>query len=1006
MTGKQIRLLGLHGLVWGVFLAGVSWAQGQSKTVVVRAERHVVVPPLREIVPISAESGQLSSLPEDDDVLRMRGPSATGPVQDLVLQRPSAETALSPAASLSTNSGLNILGLGTGFPSFNINNNTSDPNGAVGPTQFVQFVNDSFVVFNKSDGSVAYGPAKGYTLWQTLGGPCAASPNLDEIVQFDKLASRWVMMMPVFTAPQYFCFAVSTTSDATGGWNLYSFEEPGNSICHCRMQPDYPKVGVWPDGYYLTYNQGWNGNFEGPAACVVDRNSMLNGAAATMQCFNSISAAYGTLLPADVDGATPPPAGTPEYYLNFDYGNDQSLDLWNFHVDWTTPANSSFTGPTNIPVAAFTEACGETFTELNYTTGACIPQAGTTQGLDSYGDRLMYRLPYRNFGDHQSLVASHAVTTGTNGSQTGIRWYELQNTGSGFGLFQQGTYAPDSNYRWMGSIAMDKAGDIAMGYSVSSATTSPSIGYTGRVPSDPSGQMESEIDVLSSAGIPHGSRTNNFRWSDYSSLAIDPTDDCTFWYTAEYMPTNGGNWSTRIASFSFPSCTQTSSLTVSEVGQGIVTSTDGTINCTNGSGTCHATYANGTSVTLNATPASGWTFSQWSGACSGSNPCNVIMNSNLNATATFLQNFTLTVSEVGQGTVTSLDGQINCTDSSGSCSAVYVSGTTVTLNATPASGFTFSGWTGACTGGNPCELLMKSNQTPTANFVPIGPNYTLTVSETGQGTVTSTDGAINCTNGSGTCSAIYASGSPVTLNATAATGSTFIGWGGSCSGRNSCNVMMNGNLTARATFVTTPSWAIVRKATKAGAITSITIPATGAGHLIAVALIFNGTTSVASISDNAGNVYVSAGARAAAGAASVEMWYALNSVAGATVVTSTFVGAPTSVEISTWEVSGVLSLPPDTTNTAVGTINSNNVPGAAVTTTQAGDFVISVLVGLGGTSFSSMSTGNEFTLDFKTYGNGWAHITSNASSVGTHQASWFTSTPTGGFVASTVAFAP
>jgi hypothetical protein len=771
------------------------------------------------------------------------------------------------------------------------------------------------------------------------------------------------------------------------------------------MMTDYPKLSVWPDGYYLSYAQIWNGNYEGPAACVFDRNSMLSGSAATMQCFLKTGSSNGFMLPGDWDGTTPPPAGSPAYFLNFD-GNEQSLDLWQFHVDWANPANSTFTGPTNIPVAPFTEACGETVVEFNYTTGNCIPQAGTTVTLDSYGDRLMYRLAYRNFGDHQSLVANHTVATGTSGSQTGIRWYELQNTGSGFGLFQQGTYAPDSNYRWQGSIAMDKAGDIVLGYNVSSATMSPSIRYTARVPSDPLGQMENEVDILSAVGITPNSRTNNFRWADYSSLAIDPTDDCTFWHTTEYMPASTTiYWGTRIASFSFPSCTQTSSLTVIEVGQGTVTSTDGTINCTNRSGTCNAPYANGTAVTMNATAASGWTFSGWSGACTGSNPCSVVMNSNLNATATFLQNFTLTVTEVGQGTVASTDGLINCTNGTGTCSAVYTSGTSVTLNATPRSGFAFSGWSGACTGGNPCNLVMNSKLTATASFVTSLPNYTLTVSETGRGTVTSTDGAINCTNGSGTCSAVYVSGTSVTLNATPATGQTFMGWSAPCSGRSSCSVVMNSNLTAPATFVTTPAWAMVHKTSKAGAITSITIPATGSGHLIAVALMFNGGTSVTSISDNVGNSYVSAGARTGSGANSVEIWYAQNSIAGATLIAPSFVRQPTSLEIATWEVSGVLSLPPDATNTVVGTVTLNNTPGAPVTTTQAGDFMVSVLFALN-TIFTSISTGNEFTNDFTNFGNGWAHITSNASSAGTHQASWFTSSPTGTYCSSTVAFAP
>jgi hypothetical protein len=795
----------------------------------------------------------------------------------------------------------------------------------VGSTQFVQFVNDSFAVFNKSNGGLAYGPAHGNTLWQALGGGCAANPNLDEIAQYDKLANRWVMFMPNFYSPSLLCVAVSMTSDAVnGGWNLYAFQPPVNTtLCNCRMMTDYPKLAVWPDGYYLSYNQIWNGNYEGPAACVLDRNSMLNGGAATMQCFLKTNSSYGSFLPGDLDGTIPPPADSPAYFLNFD-GNDQSLDLWKFHVDWTTPANSTFTGPTNIPVAAFTEACSETAVEFNYTTGDCIPQAGTSVTLDSYGDRVMYRLAYRNFGDHESLVANHTVTTGTNGSQTGIRWYELQNTGSGFGLYQQGTYAPDSSYRWMGSIAMDKVGDIALGYSVSNSTMSPSIRYTGRVPTDSLGQLQSEIDILSSASIAHGSRTNNFHWADYSSLAIDPMDDCTFWYTTEYMPTNGGNWSTRIASFSFPTCKQNSTLTVTEVGQGTVANTDGKINCTNGGGTCSASYAIGSAVTLNATAASGWTFSGWSGACSGGNPCNLVMNSNLTATANFataVPNFTLTLNEVGQGTVISTDGTINCTNSSGTCSAVYVSGSSVTLNATAASGWTFSGWSGACSGGNPCNLVMNSD------------------------------------------------------------------------------------LTAKATFVTTPSWAILHKTSKAGQITNITIPATGIGNLIAVALMFNGTTSVASISDTAGNTYVSAAARCARSNNSVEIWYAVNSKSGATVITPTFVVSPTHVEITSWEVSGVLDVAPDAKNIASGNITTNNTPGAAVNTTQIGDFIVSVMLALNA-NLTTISSGNEFTNDFTTFGNGWAHITSNSSSAGTHQASWFTSVPQGGYCASTVAFAP
>ncbi|HUD65746.1 MAG TPA: hypothetical protein VMQ17_14250 [Candidatus Sulfotelmatobacter sp.] len=633
MGKMQIRL-GSWILASGVLLAGVTstWAQGESHAVVVKAARRALSSPLSQIAPLPpASSGR--PFDPDDDALPLRTPRATKPVRDAALQS-SPEQAISSALTpLSTNSaGLNILGLGNGFTGFTDQANVPDANVAVGTTQFVQWVNESFAVFNKSDGSLASGPFNGNTLWQNLGGPCAANDNLDPIVQFDKVANRWVMMMPVFLEPQYLCIAVSKTADATGQWYQYGFEEATNSLCGgCRPFMDYPKLGVWPDGYYITYVQGdSSNNFIGTGACVADRNSMLTGAPATIQCFTQIGTAYGALLPADVDGTTPPATGSPEYFLSFDY-NDRSLDLWQFHVDWTTPANSTFTGPTNIQVAAFTEACGETVVELNYaSTFACIPQAGTPQMLDSYGDRLMYRLAYRNFGAHESLLANHTVNTG-NGTQTGIRWYELQNTGSGFGVYQQGTYAPDSSYRWMGSIAMDRAGDIALGYSVSDSTIGPTSRYTGHVPGDPLGQMESENDVLSAASVTAGSQTLTYRWGDYSSMAIDPTDDCTFWYTSEYVPTTGSQWSTRISSFSLPSCTSPT-LTVTVAGTGTVTSTPAGINCPT---QCSSSFPSKTSVTLSAAAASGSSFGGWTGPCSGTAACTFAITSGLTVGATF-----------------------------------------------------------------------------------------------------------------------------------------------------------------------------------------------------------------------------------------------------------------------------------------------------------------------------------------------------------------------------------
>jgi hypothetical protein len=246
------------------------------------------------------------------------------------------------------------------------------------------------------------------------------------------------------------------------------------------------------------------------------------------------------LLPSDLDGSTPPPAGAPNYVLHVDTGK---LQLWRFHVDWVSPSKSKFSGPISVPVAAFTPAC--------IGGSICIPQPGTTQKLDSLGDRLMFRLAYRNFGDHESLVVNHSVVAGTS---VGVRWYELRQPGTTPVLYQQGTYAPDSSYRWMGSIAQDHAGNIALGYSISSKTIFPGIRYTGHLTTDPLGEMgQGEGTIIDGAGSQNGGL---YRWGDYTAMAVDPTDDCTFWYTNQYLMLTGSfNWSTRIASFKFASCT-------------------------------------------------------------------------------------------------------------------------------------------------------------------------------------------------------------------------------------------------------------------------------------------------------------------------------------------------------------------------------------------------------------------------------------------------------------------
>jgi hypothetical protein len=283
-------------------------------------------------------------------------------------------------------------------------------------------------------------------------------------------------------------------------------------------------------------------SFSGSRLCAYNRSAMLTGAAATQQCFQ-LSSSYGGVLPSDLDGSTAPPAGSPNFMVNF---GTNSLRLWRFHVDWANTANTTLTGPVNIPVASFTPACSG---------GACVPQSGTNQKLDSLADRLMFRLAYRNFGTYEALVVNHSVKVGTqrNNPYTGVRWYELRNPSGTPTVFQQSTFSPDSTYRWMGSIAQDKQGNMAVGYSVSSSSMFPGIRYTGRLASDPLNTMQAEATMQNGGGSQKGSQLQ--RWGDYSAMSIDPVDDCTFWYTTEYLKATGAfNWSTRLASFRFPSC--------------------------------------------------------------------------------------------------------------------------------------------------------------------------------------------------------------------------------------------------------------------------------------------------------------------------------------------------------------------------------------------------------------------------------------------------------------------
>ena len=365
-----------------------------------------------------------------------------------------------------------------------------------------------------------------------FGGGCQTNNDGDPVAIYDKLANRWVMsQFSVSTVPYLQCVAVSQTSDATGAWYRYSFSYGNTNF------DDYPKMGVWPDAYYETFNMFQNGQtFIGADACAYDRNKMLAGQTATQVCFQQ-GASVGGLLPADLDGTTPPPAGSPNYMLYF---GSNTLNLFKFHVDFATPSNSTFTGPTVINVAPFSPLCGG---------GTCVVQPSTTQRLDSLADRLMYRLAYRNFGTHESLVVNHSVAVSGSG---GVRWYEIQNPSGTPVVAQQSTYAPDSTYRWMGSVAMDQAGNLAVGYTKSSSSVSPSVAFAGRLSTDPVNTLQAETLVVSGTGSQSRGLS---RWGDYSAMTVDPVDDCTFWYTQEYMKTSGTfNWNTRIANFKFTNC--------------------------------------------------------------------------------------------------------------------------------------------------------------------------------------------------------------------------------------------------------------------------------------------------------------------------------------------------------------------------------------------------------------------------------------------------------------------
>lgn len=475
-----------------------------------------------------------------------------------------------PTVSGKSFNGINALQLTS--PGYDV-----DPSGAVGTKQFMEYVNTYYQAYAKTAPYTAV-----WTTPQLFSAPftnaglsdCAEITGDGEIL-FDHLASRWVIGAHTSIPNKYYyCIAVSNTDDllsSTLSW--YAYEIALDPIMGKNSEgnfwfPDWPKLGTWADGYYLTIDlNDLNNAYQevGVVVCALDRTNMLTGGALrTQQCFENPNPVTGSLylahslIPADIDGTVAPPAGTDEYLVSIENPpNDgktttsSTLNLWAFHVDWTTPTNSTFTQAT-ISEAPYTPGC---YNPVLVTQTVCVPEpstATTGQYIDSVGDRFMPRFAYRNFGSYQSWLVSHTVQVGASPSQqTGIRWYELRGTTPA--LYQDGNISFDSTtFRFIPSIAQDHSANALVGYSVSGTTVHPGIRaatWNLRGASKPN-----EIGILKGVADDE----SDWKWGTYTSMTVDPVDDCTFWYSNEYFPKNQTgstiNWYTRLAHFKLSNC--------------------------------------------------------------------------------------------------------------------------------------------------------------------------------------------------------------------------------------------------------------------------------------------------------------------------------------------------------------------------------------------------------------------------------------------------------------------
>lgn len=442
-----------------------------------------------------------------------------------------------------------------------------DTIGDVGPNHYVQAVNSLVRIFDKN-GNALTPPFRMSQLFASLGTTCSTFDSGEPVVLYDTLADRWLLSQYCYNAPPFRqMIAISKTGDPTGEYFAYEFVMPNIRI------NDFAKFGVWPDGYYMSTEEFTGSDFSGTGMFAFDRAKMLVGDAnASYVYFNrpsTTAARLGNLLPADLDGLRPPPMGAPNIFVGYsatEYGDAQdAVRLFDFHVDFINPANSTFTERNESPLAV--AAFDPTSPDGRFD----ITQPAPGERLDANSDRINYRVAYRNFGASDSLIFNQTARLSITPYRAGVRFYELRRNGGAFTVTEQSTIGDTDSSRWIASVAADHQGNVAVGYNYVTDEKKPSLFYTGRLSGEPVGTFRQEAVLVEGTGV---QKAFGWRWGDYSGMSVDPVDDCTFWMTGEYYTQASQDfsdftWLTRIGKFKFDECTAAPRATIT----GVVTNT-------------------------------------------------------------------------------------------------------------------------------------------------------------------------------------------------------------------------------------------------------------------------------------------------------------------------------------------------------------------------------------------------------------------------------------------------